>query len=120
VNRRLKAKGKAEIHMTNFRPNIIISGTIPFEEDNWKIIKIGDTILHLVKGCPRCKQSCTDQETGEVSDEPVATLGDFRSFDSSKNPEDAYFAQNAVAFGTSVSVGATVKVIQRGDPVWEL
>lgn len=120
VNRRLKAKGKTEIHMTNFRPNIIISGTKPFEEDNWKIIQIGDTILHLVKGCPRCKQSCTNQDTGEVSDEPVATLGDFRSFDTSKHPEDAYFAQNAVAFGTSVSVGEAVKIIQRGEPVWEL
>lgn len=120
VNRRLRAKGKTTIPMSNFRANIIISGTIPFEEDHWKIIQIGDTILHLVKGCPRCKQSCTDQETGEMSEEPVATMGEFRSFETSKHPRDVYFAQNAVAFGTSVSVGAAVKVIQRGDPVWEL
>lgn len=64
LNRRLKEKGKAELPMARFRPNIVIQGTQPFEEDNWRVIRIGSVVLHVVKPCPRCKQSCTDQMTG--------------------------------------------------------
>ena len=119
VNRRLTQKGNQPIPMSRFRPNIVIETTIPFEEDTWKVIQAGDTILHLVKGCPRCKQSCTDQRTGFVSDEPLATLAEFRALGRSK--EDVYFAQNAVAHnvGSTLSVGSTVKILKHGDPVWD-
>ena len=117
VNRRLKEKGKEEIPMSRFRPNIVIKNTQPFVEDTWKIIQIGDTILHLVKGCPRCKQSCTDQETGKVSDEPVNILGEFRAL--GKSPADVYFAQNAIAYGRSLEIGTTIKVLKLGNPVCE-
>jgi uncharacterized protein YcbX len=119
LNRRLLEKGKEAIPMSRFRPNIVIETQLPFEEDTWKVIQIGDTVLHLVKGCPRCKQSCTDQLSGKVSDEPLVTLGEFRALGHSK--EDVYFAQNAVPHnvGTALNVGAPVKILQRGDPVWD-
>ena len=115
VNRRLKAKGKDEIPMSRFRANIIIKNTEPFEEDQWKIIQIRNIILHLVKGCERCKQSCTDQRTGTLSDEPVSTLREFRAFG-----DEVFFAQYAVAHGgTFMAVGDTVKVLMRGNPIWD-
>lgn len=119
LNRRLVQKGKDPIPMSRFRPNIVIETTVPFEEDNWKVIQVGNTILHLVKGCPRCKQSCTDQLSGVVFDEPLTTLADFRALGRSK--EDVYFAQNAVphSVGSSVSVGSEVKILRLGDPVWD-
>ncbi|KAI2509013.1 MOSC N-terminal beta barrel domain [Fragilaria crotonensis] len=117
VNRRLRDKGKDPIPMSRFRPNIVIRNTKAFEEDSWKIIEIGATQLHIVKGCPRCKQSCTDQITGQVSDEPLATLADFRAVGNSKS--DVYFAQNAIAFGDSISVNDVVKIIKIGDPIWD-
>lgn len=120
LNRRLVQKGKAPIPMSRFRPNIVIETTVPFEEDNWKVIQIGtDTILHIVKGCPRCKQSCTDQMSGVVSEEPLATLADFRAL--GRSQEDVYFAQNAVPhnIGTSLRVGSFVTILKRGDPVWD-
>lgn len=118
LNRRLKKNGKKPIPMSRFRPNLIIRNTTkPFEEDTWKVIRIGSTIFHLVKGCPRCKQSCTDQRTGQVTKEPLLTLAEFRAL--GHNGEDVYFAQNAVAQGTSVSVGQTVEVLKRGSPVWD-
>ena len=119
LNRRLTQKGKKPIPMNQFRPNIVIVTTRPFEEDTWKVIQIGDTVLHLVKGCPRCKQSCTDQLSGKVSEEPLVTLREFRALGYSK--EDVYFAQNAVPHdvGTTLTVGATVKILKRGDPVWD-
>lgn len=115
VNRRLQKKGKDPIPMARFRPNIVIKNTLPFEEDTWKVIQIGSTYLHIVKGCPRCKSSCTDQETGQVHDEPLKTLSDFRTL--GHNPEDVYFAQNAIAYGGSISKGDVVKILKIGEPV---
>lgn len=81
LNRRLVVeKHKPPLPMGRFRPNIVISGTKAFEEDEWKVISIGGTIFHIVKGCPRCKQSCTDQQTGKVTDEPLATLAEYVAY----------------------------------------
>ena len=118
------AKGKPAIDMSRFRPNIVVQGSSvkPFEEDYWKVISINGVIFHIVKGCPRCKQSCTDQVTGQVYQEPLATLAEFRA--TTVRKEDLYFAQNVIAAmasqGQNISVGATVKVLQRGAPVWEM
>jgi uncharacterized protein len=117
VNRRLREKGKEPIPMSRFRPNLVIRNTAAFEEDTWKVIQIGSTQFHIVKGCPRCKQACTDQKTGQVFDEPLATLADFRAVGNSK--DDVYFAQNAIAYGTFVSKGDVVKILKTGDPVWD-
>ena len=65
LNKRLIEKGKDELPMSRFRPNIVVKGLKKaFDEDEWKAIQIGGKdgpIFHIVKGCPRCKQSCTDQ-----------------------------------------------------------
>lgn len=124
VNSKSSQRQKDPIYMSRFRPNIVISNTKPFEEDTWKAIQIGRgpdaTILHITKGCPRCKQSCTDQLTGERSEEPLETLSSFRAF----NGDDVYFAQNAVlngdSYGGVISVGDEVRILTRGDPVWDV
>lgn len=42
------------ISSLQFRPNIVVSGTEPFDEDNWEWIKIGDkVVIRNVKPCPR-------------------------------------------------------------------
>eukprot|EP00977_Amphora_coffeiformis_P010497 scaffold2470_cov158-Amphora_coffeaeformis.AAC.10 len=122
LNRRLMDKGKSPIEMSRFRPNIVVSGSAkPFDEDYWKIIEIDGVLFHIVKGCPRCKQSCTDQHTGKVHEEPLETMAEFRATTAVK--EDVYFAQNVIpaqgSAGRNMRVGARVKVIQRGPPVWE-
>ena len=114
--------------MSRFRANIVISNTTkPFDEDEWKAIQIGkgkdSVILHIAKGCPRCKQSCTDQLTGERGEEPLETLSDFRALGA--DGADVYFAQNAVLNGDAVSydgkinVGDPVTILTRGNPVWD-
>jgi uncharacterized protein len=119
LNRRLKGKGKEPIPMSRFRPNIVVSGAKPFEEDTWKVVSVGGVLMHVVKGCPRCKQSCTDQATGEVFEEPLATLSEFRALGPGK--ENIYFAQNAIAHdaGGTLRVGAAVHVLKRGEPTWD-
>lgn len=127
LNRRLIEKGKDPIPMSRFRPNIVVKGSFDaFDEDEWKAIQIGDDdngpILHVVKGCPRCKQSCTDQMTGERFEEPLETLKDFRAL--GMNEEDVYFAQNVVLQpgheGKEIFVGDTVRILTRGRPVWDM
>jgi len=126
LNCRLRAKKKSPLPMSRFRPNIVLKGiSSAFEEDNWKAIQIGGPsgpILHIVKGCPRCKQSCTDQLTGKRGTEPLETLRDFRAL--GKNQEDVYFAQNALmaqpmlsSFAT-INVGDSITVLTTGHPVW--
>lgn len=126
LNDRLKQKGKKAISMSNFRPNIVISGPLlqPFEEDTWKLIQIGNVILKITKACPRCKQSCTNQLTGERSEEPLETMAEFRKLGGDENDVDVYFAQNAVFVGGKndssehiIRVGDKVKVLSRGRVV---
>merc|ERR1712071_167647 len=134
-NRRLEQKGKSKILMNRFRPNIVLSNIPkPFEEDTWKTILIGNVLFHLVKACPRCKQSCTDQMTGERFEEPLETLAEFRKAD--KDGIDVYFAMNAIIgdqvhftkrkeknhndedIMKMISVGDKVRVLTTGKPVW--
>lgn len=108
--------------MTRFRPNLVLQGTEPWEEDRMKVLQVGqDVILHVVNGCPRCQQSCTDQETGVVTDEPAATLGEFRCCNA-EHPENVYFGVNVIpapeSIGKTISVGDSVKVLEWGTPAW--
>lgn len=130
LNRRIVSKGHGELSMSRFRPNIVVKGLEKaFDEDEWKAIQIGGKngpIFHVVKGCPRCKQSCTDQVTGERDVEPLDTLKDFRAL--GNNKEDVYFGQNVVLqpisgynhFKSAIGIGDEVKVLSRGDPVWDI
>ena len=122
LNQRLVSKGKDPIFMRNFRPNIVVKGCPAFDEDTWRAIRIGNVILHVVKGCPRCKQSCTDQETGAVSEEPLETLSQYRAMIGSK--ENIFFAQNVTidsrAIGKRLEVGDKAEILLRGEPVWKM
>jgi uncharacterized protein len=120
LNRRLKEKGKDPLPMSRFRPNIVIQGTVPFAEDRMKVIQIGTTVFHVASGCPRCKESCTDQLKGVVTEEPIETMREFRIMTDS--PESLYFAVNAIpapgSEGHQINVGDSLKVLQWGEPVW--
>jgi uncharacterized protein YcbX len=79
LNAKLVAKDHAALPMNRFRPNIVISGCAPFEEDTWKRIRVGGAVLQSAKPCGRCQVTTTDQSTGEVrGPEPLATLATYR------------------------------------------
>jgi uncharacterized protein YcbX len=128
LNEKLVEGGKETIPMSRFRPNIVVKGTLltPFEEDRWKVVAIGDTVFAIVKACPRCKQSCTDQTTGTVSPEmePVETMKSFRrSLGNQPSNGDVFFAQNAIPIGKlegkTIRVGDSVRILETGDPVYK-
>jgi len=58
-------QGEAALSMSRFRPNIVIDGALPWAEDSWKQIKIGDVIIDCVKPCTRCIMTTLDPMSGE-------------------------------------------------------
>lgn len=111
LNRRLMERGKQPIPMSRFRPNIVISGTEAWEEDQWNEIEIGNMRFDLVKPCARCTITTVDQATAQIADvqEPLATLSLFRR----NEKGGVLFGQNTVpqTHGT-LTVGDSVSVLK--------
>ncbi|HED17475.1 MAG TPA: MOSC domain-containing protein, partial [Gammaproteobacteria bacterium] len=83
--------GEAAVPMHRFRPNLVISGCAPYEEDSWQTINIGSCRFHVVKPCSRCVIPTIDRETAEKGREPIRTLLEYRRVDNK-----IYFGQNLV------------------------
>eukprot|EP00270_Netrium_digitus_P020159 TRINITY_DN819_c0_g1_i2.p1 TRINITY_DN819_c0_g1~~TRINITY_DN819_c0_g1_i2.p1 ORF type:complete len:351 (+),score=58.25 TRINITY_DN819_c0_g1_i2:55-1107(+) len=74
--------GTQTLKMNRFRPNILVDGCDAFDEDTWQKFAIADVngrTFKAVKPCTRCKVTAIDQETAEPKEEPLATLGTFRT-----------------------------------------
>ncbi len=67
--------------MNRFRPNLVVRGTEPFAEDEWKNIRIGELTFRVAKPCARCAITTVEQTTGEKGKEPLTTLATFRKVD---------------------------------------
>ncbi|MCB0898819.1 MAG: MOSC domain-containing protein [Actinobacteria bacterium] len=96
--------------MNRFRPNLVVSGSAPFVEDDWLRIEVGSIPIDVVKPCARCAITRVDQATGIRGDgEPLRTLGTFR-----KAKGGVMFGQNAVhrTLG-ELRVGDEVRVVER-------
>eukprot|EP01114_Cavostelium_apophysatum_P021663 TRINITY_DN7625_c0_g1_i3.p1 TRINITY_DN7625_c0_g1~~TRINITY_DN7625_c0_g1_i3.p1 ORF type:complete len:869 (+),score=141.41 TRINITY_DN7625_c0_g1_i3:95-2701(+) len=79
LERRLSDKNaSASISAVNFRPNLVILGKEPFEEDRWSEVRIGDQFFKIGGPCNRCRMICIDQDTGEENKEPLLTLSTYR------------------------------------------
>ena len=90
LNRRLPSP----LPMNRFRPNIVVEGLEPFEEDGIAELTLGNIALRPVKGCTRCAITTTDQERGErTGDDPLRTLRTFR-FD--RQLKGVTFGQNVI------------------------
>jgi uncharacterized protein YcbX len=69
------------LEMVRFRPNLVVDGVEPWAEDGWRRIRVGGTVLRVVKGCDRCAVPATDHRTAERFKEPTATLARHRRWD---------------------------------------
>jgi uncharacterized protein YcbX len=105
VNRRLDAP----VPMDRFRPNVVVDAGQPFEEDEWKRIRIGAAEFRVVKPCGRCVVITTDQRTGARGPEPLHTLATFR-----KAGGKVLFGQNLIHDGRGpIRAGDRVEVLER-------
>jgi uncharacterized protein YcbX len=113
LNERLASRGHAPVTMNRFRPNVVLDGMPPFDEDHVDTIDIGGVVLRLVKPCVRCKVTTTDQATARVGIEPLPTLAGFRM---SEPLGGVTFGVNAIVVegeGRSIAAGATATVEYR-------
>ena len=107
LNARLAARGAPPLPMNRFRPNFVLAGLEPYDEDHLDTIAADGVTLRLVKPCTRCQVTTTDQETATVGTEPLATLGGYRN---NPNVGGVVFGMNAVIVagaGRALGVGAS-------------
>jgi molybdenum cofactor sulfurtransferase len=64
--------------VSRFRPNFVVDGGLPFEEDTWKSVTIGNLKFTCVGKCTRCQMICINQETGEKEPNILVSLRDIK------------------------------------------
>lgn len=105
------------ITMLRFRPNIVVAGSLPNEEDAWQHFRVGDMDFFGVKPCARCVLTTVDPETGQKGREPLRTLATYRQW-----KHKILFGQNVLAKPTgeltlgTLRVGQPVEVLRRQEP----
>jgi uncharacterized protein YcbX len=77
----LNEKLDVPVEMRNFRPNIVVEGCSPYEEDVWHEISINSLRMKLVKPCARCKIPTVNPDTGTMdpNNQPSRSMKTFRS-----------------------------------------
>ncbi|MEB3209923.1 MAG: MOSC N-terminal beta barrel domain-containing protein [Leptolyngbyaceae bacterium] len=94
------------ILMNQFRPNLVVQGCGPFDEDTWKSIQIGKVSFVVDKACSRCIVTTINQSTGERGVEPLKTLATYRRWDG-----QIWFGQNLIHEDLGVvSVGDRIHI----------
>jgi len=112
--RDLNEKLETPVPMNRFRPNFVVSGSEAFAEDDWKQIKIGTAVFHVVKPCARCVMTTIDQAIGAKQGvEPLKTLAGYR-IPKRSIKKKILFGQNLIAenIGAVIRVGDEVEVLE--------
>lgn len=112
--RDLQQRCPASVQMEQFRPNLVVTGAQAWEEDSWKVVRIGDVVFDVVKPCSRCIFTTVSPERGQKhpAGEPLATLQKFRT---AQDNGDVDFGQNLIARNSGViRTGDEVAVLATG------
>lgn len=68
--------------MQRFRPNLVVDGAdVPFVEDEWRRLRVGEVELRVAKGVDRCVMTTIDIESLAKGKEPIRTLAKHRRWD---------------------------------------
>jgi len=94
-----------KISIRHFRPNLVVEGVVPYEEDNWTKLKIGEAYIDLVKPCGRCVMINVNPETGEKNPAVLKALASQRT------------AGNKVLFGMNAISRSNGSLIREGDEI---
>ncbi|MFI8941948.1 MOSC domain-containing protein [Streptomyces syringium] len=98
---------EAPLPMNRFRPNVVVEGTAPRAEDEWRRVRIGEVTFRVVKPCGRCVVTTTDQNTAERGREPLRTLARHH-----RMGDKLVFGQNLIPEHTGVlRAGDSVEVL---------
>lgn len=65
--------------MDRFRPNIVVRGCAPYDENTWNAVRSGDIVFGCATPCLRCVITTIDQQTGTRDGaEPLRMLATYR------------------------------------------
>jgi hypothetical protein len=98
-----------------FRPNIIVSNQMAFEEDTWHEISIGNSVkLFGAKPCARCQLININPTDGTIDLNILKTLAQIRKFDNK-----VYFGQQFVPISLGeIKVGDKVNIHKLKDAIF--
>jgi uncharacterized protein YcbX len=110
--------------MNRFRPNVVVQGSVAFEEDRWARIRIGEITFRVPKPCGRCVMTTVEQTTGTFDGkEPLRTLATFRMAKQvhpdkyeafGHTPNSVLFGENLIPEnpGGTIAIGDQVSVVE--------
>ena len=102
------------VEMLRFRPNIVVRGSSPYDEDAWQQFRIGGMNFYGVKPCARCVLTTIDPATGQKGREPLYTLAQYRQW-----KHKILFGQNVLTDANTsglLRVGQPVEIVSRVEP----
>jgi len=102
------------VGMLRFRPNMVVRGSLPYDEDAWQQFRIGGLNFYGVKPCARCVLTTIDPATGQKGHEPLHTLAQYRRW-----KHKILFGQNVLAEAETsglLRVGQPVEIVSRVEP----
>ena len=91
LNECIRQHGGKESEGDVFRANVVLAPKrdprglqtelVPYAEDDWRYVQMGDQLFDVLGPCRRCHMVCVDQRTAELNEEPFVTLSKTRRFD---------------------------------------
>jgi uncharacterized protein YcbX len=91
-----------------------VNSAVPFVEDTWAEIKIGEVHLFGAKPCARCSLVNVDPLSGESDKKTLKALASFRTIN-----HKVFFGQQFVPISIgSIQVGSAVELIDAKDAVY--
>ena len=105
----------SNVSMAQFRPNIVVDGCLPFAEDTWQHIRIGEVEFKVSKPCERCIFTTVNPQNGEKhpQQQPLTTLKSFRQTSSG----EVLFGQNLIALNSgTITQGDKLTIIDKQSP----
>lgn len=121
LNETIKRQNGKAASPAVFRANIVLANAehsrpgeeLPFAEDDWMGMRIGEHSFDFLGGCRRCQMVCIDQTTGERNEEPFSTLAKTRRV----NGRVLFGVHTALAEhvvgAVSVTMGDVVTTVER-------
>lgn len=100
--------------MERFRPNLVVDECQPYEEDQWRHIRIGDIEFDFTETCIRCPATTIDPVTAKKSEdeEPYRTLRSYRSNERDEVMLGIYLTPRSAG---TISVGDPVVVLEKSS-----
>lgn len=115
----LAERATERFEIDRFRPNIIVAGSAPWEEDSWSAFTVGAASLRARLPWPRCQIPQVDQVTGERHSEPAKVLRAHRWCTDAPAVAGGFreIVEGNALFGIACSISPAGAIVRVGDAV---